>query len=112
MSDVYVCPEEGLDPTDPEYEDRVEVRAAVGPMLRNPDGSVMELVPACRKIIAEHQCANVQGQIVDMFTASAIIQVFDALNPTNREKLTAMARRNPPVVVAGTVWKVIKKAKG
>ena len=39
-----------------------------------------------RQIVAEKQAAKVEGTMVDLFSASAIVSVLDALNETNKEK--------------------------
>lgn len=43
-----------------------------------------ERIAAIRQIVAEHQYAKIDGIMVDAFSASAIVAVYDALNPTNR----------------------------
>ena len=44
----------------------------------------MNVIEQCRKIVEQKQCAVVGGKMMDMQTASAIVQVFDALNPNNQ----------------------------
>lgn len=44
-----------------------------------------EKIAAIRQITIEHQYAKVDGVMVDGFTASAIIQVYDALNEKNQQ---------------------------
>ena len=48
----------------------------------NPD----EKIAAIRQIVAEHQYAKIDGLMVDAFSASAIVQTYDALNVENRIK--------------------------
>lgn len=43
-----------------------------------------------RKIVADCQHAKIDGVLVDLFTASAVVQVYDALNETNREKFASL----------------------
>lgn len=69
----------------------------------------MNAIEICRKIIAEHQCHVVRHRggseydakawgtgnhrgwvIVDAFTASAIVQVYDALNVDNKIKFSGL----------------------
>lgn len=58
-----------------------------------------------RAIIAQHQAAKVNEVLVDLFSASAIVAVFDAVNEANREKLLAL----PVAQVADICFKVINK---
>ncbi len=43
-----------------------------------------KVIEHCRKIVEDKQCAVVGGKMMDMQTASVIVQVFDALNPNNQ----------------------------
>lgn len=43
-----------------------------------------------RQIVAERQAQKVNEVFVDGFSASAIAQVYDALNEANREKFIAL----------------------
>lgn len=43
-----------------------------------------------REIVNDKQYQEVDGVVVDMFTASAVVQVADALGPENFEKYTAL----------------------
>ena len=45
---------------------------------------------ALRQIVADKERGKVGGTIVDLFTASAIVSVLDAVNETNKEKLLAL----------------------
>jgi len=42
-------------------------------------------IEALRTIVREHQAARIDGYIVDAMTANLLVQVYDALNPANRE---------------------------
>lgn len=44
----------------------------------------------CREILKNHQYAKVNEVMVDGFSASAIVQVFDALNAENQAKLVKL----------------------
>lgn len=69
----------------------------------------MNAIEVCRKIVTEHQCHVIRHRggteydakpwgtgnhkgwvIVDAFTASAIVQVYDALNNDNKVKFFAL----------------------
>ena len=43
------------------------------------------------KIVSECQHANIEGFSVDLFSASAVVQVYDRLNAINRDKYARMA---------------------
>ena len=43
-----------------------------------------------RQIVSDKQRGKVEGTMVDLFTASAIVSVLDAVNETNKEKLLAL----------------------
>ena len=40
-----------------------------------------------RQIVSDKQRGKVEGVMVDLFTASAIVSVLDAINDANKEKL-------------------------
>lgn len=57
-----------------------------------------------REIVAEHQCMKIDGHVVDVLTANAVVKVHDALDkPSNREKLLSAS---VPVMVHWT-WKLV-----
>lgn len=92
-----------------------------------------ERIAAVRQIVAEHQYAKIDGHMVDGFSASAIVQVYDALNDVNKAKYAAMpvdkmaavafklmkdnpptrGRRNPPDVLpeGHTLGKVLRELR-
>ena len=43
-----------------------------------------------RQIVSDKQRGKVEGVMVDLFTASAIVSVLDAINDANKEKLLAL----------------------
>lgn len=43
-------------------------------------------IGALRAIVRDHSAARVDGYIVDAFTASMLVKVYDALSPENRER--------------------------
>jgi len=42
------------------------------------------------KIVKDKQHAKIGGMLVDMFSASALVKIFDAVNDSNKEKLNKM----------------------
>lgn len=68
-----------------------------------------ERIEKCREIVAEHQAESIDGVLMDAFTASAVVQVYDALNDENKARIEKVMGED---IVAATniVWKVVKKA--
>jgi hypothetical protein len=62
-------------------------------------------IEALREILRRRQYAKIDGVMVDGFTASAIVQVYDALNDTNKAKY----REYTVGRMADLAWKMIKK---
>ncbi len=85
--------------TDIEQVHRDDLADAIRHTPKRPTLSTIEQV---RKIVESRQCARVGGVLVDGFTASAIIQVYDRLNDENKAKLAALPIRK----MADTVWKI------
>jgi hypothetical protein len=57
-----------------------------------------------RQIVSESQAARVDGKMLDLFTASAIVKVLDALDPERKAKFMAL----PIERIVETTWKLIK----
>ena len=55
-----------------------------------PPGAVSESVDALKQIVADKSAAKVHGVLVDMFTASAIMKVYDAVNDKNKASIEQM----------------------
>ena len=53
-------------------------------------GNGEDRIAAIRQIVAEKQYAKVDGVMVDLFSASAIVKVYDALSADNQAKYRAM----------------------
>lgn len=49
-----------------------------------------ERIAAFRRIVAEKQYAKIDGTMIDLFSASVVVNVYDALNEENRAKFAAM----------------------
>jgi hypothetical protein len=72
------------------------------PEMVQPSGNPKE--DALRTIVAEHTAGEVDGVTVDAFSASAIVQVLDAINPQNKEKFLDM----PIETMAHIAFKMMK----
>ena len=68
----------------------------------------LERIAAFRSIVSEKQYAKIDGVMIDLFSASAVLQVYDAISPENQIKF---ASTNAPFMVM-TAFKVIKKVQG
>lgn len=44
------------------------------------------IIEACRSIVANGQYEKINGITVDLFSASAIVKVYDAINDANKAK--------------------------
>jgi len=60
-----------------------------------------------RKIVKSKSAGKVGGQMVDMFSASAVVEVYDKLNPVNKKKLANMS----PMQAITTALKVIDRSR-
>lgn len=50
----------------------------------------MDRIDQFRKIVEEKQAGKIDGVTVDLFSASAVVQLHDALNRTNRVKFLSL----------------------
>jgi hypothetical protein len=60
--------------------------------MKDERDEVKESVDALRQIVADKNAAKVNGTLVDLFTASAIMQVYDAVNDANKVKMDSMLK--------------------
>lgn len=65
-------------------------------------------VAAMRKIVEQNQYAKINEVCVDAFSASAFVQVYDALNPTNQAKLASLCVGE----AMDLVWTLLKRREG
>lgn len=70
--------------------------------LEEGKGSVIDQM---REIVKEKQYRKIKGHTVDLFTASHVVQVYDALGPANQKKLESL----PLPKMVDLVWKLVKK---
>ena len=63
-----------------------------------------DVISALRDIVKHKQHAKVNGQRVDLYTASAIITVYDNLSAENQKRLAAL----PIPRMAAICFKLIK----
>ena len=91
---VYYDPKEGkyYDPDTDMYMSYDEYQAYDNDRsgMKDERDEVKESVGALRQIVADKNAAKVHGVLVDLFTASAIMQVYDAVNDANKEKMDTM----------------------
>lgn len=78
--------------------------SARGTSRRNPGSGSSDPIAAFRRIVKNWQAEKVDGVLVDAFSASAIVQVYDKLNETNRAKFLAL----PAHMMAIVAFKVLK----
>lgn len=74
--------------------------------------SVSESMEVINKIVADKQAGKINGMKVDMFTASAIKQVYDAVNDDNKAKLDDLMKTKEGVLkVANIAMKMLGEAE-
>ena len=75
-----------------------------------PDDEISESMDVINQIVADKQAGKLHGMTVDMFTASAIKQVYDAVNDDNKAKLDdLMSSKEGVVKAAGLAMKMMKE---
>ena len=67
-----------------------------------------EWLPVARQVVATNTFAEVDGVILDQFSASVMTQVHDALSPPNAEKFSAM----PLAQAHDIAFKLVAKTGG
>lgn len=80
-------------------------RAATKKTQGNTTGE--DLYKALKQIVTDKQAAKIDGKLVDMFSASAVVNVADQINPANRAKLLAKG----PVFAAGVAMRMLNKSE-
>jgi hypothetical protein len=65
-----------------------------------------DVIEQCRKIVEDKQCAVVGGKMMDMYTASVIVQVFDGLKPSNQRKMVNCPSIDKMAIMA---WKIYER---
>jgi len=65
------------------------------------------MIDVCRKILNEQQCARWHGDMIDSFSASAFVKIFDLLPEEGRVKLLAIADSKGPAMAMRVVWKMV-----
>jgi len=74
-----------------------------GTVVTNP-ATGLDRIAAVRQIVERRQYAKVDGVMVDLFSASAIVAVYDALKPENQAKF----REAPVGLMARIAFKLVK----
>lgn len=88
-----------LDETHPDYDP--DLALTLGMTVERQQGT---LISTAREVVKKRSAMRFNGHFVDLFTASAIVAVADALSEENCAKLNAMS----PDKAVGIVWKLIK----
>ena len=75
-----------------------------------PDDEISESMDTINQIVADKQAGKIHGMTVDMFTASAIKQIYDGVNDANKAKLDELLTSKEGVVkAAGLAMKMMKE---
>lgn len=72
-----------------------------------PIANALWSIEHARKIVAEWQHGKVGGVRCDAFTASAVVQFYDRLNPANQRRFTGF----PFSMAVKIMWATLNKAK-
>lgn len=67
-------------------------------------GNPQDRINAIRKIVTEGQYAKVDGTMIDGYSASAILKVYDNLNDENKARFASL----PAGKMGEVAWKVLK----
>ena len=65
------------------------------------------VIDIARRVVDNKGAEKVKGVMLDTFTASAIVQVYDKVNDSNKKKMESMDLPK----LAAAVWKILGKAK-
>jgi hypothetical protein len=71
--------------------DRGDLARAVRSVKKADPG--LSVIDRLRSIVRERQANRVNGVLVDLFSASAAVQVYDAVNDANKERLDKLPVR-------------------
>lgn len=64
----------------------------------------VERVAAFRRVVERKQYAKIDGTMIDLFSASAVVGVYDKLSPENQAKFAAL----PAAKMVSVAFKLIK----
>ena len=67
----------------------------------------MTRIEKIRQVVSQHQCAKIEGVLMDATTAKLVSDIYSRLNPTNQDKLSQMSM--PEMI--DICWRVYNKAK-
>lgn len=106
----YVAPKKKVRAVNPKADNARRVHMS-GRKERMID-DVNENMDTINKIVADKQAGKINGMTVDMYTASAIKQVYDAVNEDNKAKLDDLMKTKEGVLkVANIAMKMLGEAK-
>ena len=74
-------------------------------MLKEESLNEETVIDVARRVVDKKGAEKIKGVMLDMFTASAIIQVYDKVNDKNKEKMEKMDLPK----LAAAVWKILGK---
>ncbi len=55
------------------------------------EGNNMSVIEKMQEIVANEQAAKINGVLVDLFTASAVVQIYDQVSDANKAKMQDMS---------------------
>ena len=87
-----------------------ELKELVRQVMSEEEANEPEVIQSLRRIVDNKQYEKVKDpvskkkMVVDLFTASAVVKVYDSVNDTNKAKLVTL----PLPKLVQLVWKLIK----
>lgn len=82
-----------------EREEKAKLLSAIRQTAKRKKNEVT-FTQVCREIVASGTCKRHRGRLIDHFSASAYMAVFNAVKPENKQKLHDLAERNPLAAIS------------
>tara|TARA_R110000764_G_scaffold26176_1_gene62321 strand:+ start:475 stop:807 length:333 start_codon:yes stop_codon:yes gene_type:complete len=73
--------------------------------MNNEDEPLTDAIEQCRKIVERKQCAVVGGKMMDMQTASVIVQIYDKLGEPKQDAFASQ----PIERMSNLAWKMVAR---
>ncbi len=89
-----------------DHENTAGQRTDLAEFIRaTPKRPELSIIDQLRQIVEKKSMARIQGSVVDMQSANAVITVYDAINDVNKQKLAAMKVKK----MISVSWSILSK---
>ena len=78
---------------------------SVGVKDKSSLNEAKSIIPQLEKIVQDKQHAKIKGKVVDLFTASMIIKIYNAVNDSNKKRMDAL----PLEKLVNLAYKMMKR---